>query len=310
MLPATIWALPVRNLLNPLGDVWKRRLLGVFHVLFSLVIVATGARIVTDAAYISTRRGERFGWCWNDDFVPVKAAEFADRERLPGRMLNHLNFGGYLMWARQEPVFIDGRTEVMGVGFYKVFERAMTDPAALETCVARYGITWIIFPHGLMPELVGRLSVDENWRLAYADNLAAIFRRNDGTLLEEPVVTAMPVRRTQVVDLPGLGGGPRDIGIPKWLAGFWKKQEFPSEDHCLGLFHLYRGESALAEVRFAAAIMNSRGAYYEHYNNLGAALFRQGRWEEALRCYLVVLRERPEETIARRRIEEIRAAME
>jgi tetratricopeptide (TPR) repeat protein len=41
------------------------------------------------------------------------------------------------------------------------------------------------------------------------------------------------------------------------------------------------------------------------YQNLGAALYRAGRWREAEACYRVVLDEAPDNARARGRLEEI-----
>jgi tetratricopeptide (TPR) repeat protein len=83
---------------------------------------------------------------------------------------------------------------------------------------------------------------------------------------------------------------------------------FPSADHYLGLFHLYRGELAPAAARMAAAIRACDGRYYELYANLGAVLFRMKRWSDAKRCYELVLAEHASNALARERLNEINRA--
>ena len=107
--------------------------------------------------------------------------------------------------------------------------------------------------------------------------------------------------------LPGLHGNPRRHGWRLWLSGLWEREEFPSKDLNLGVFHLYRGDPDRAEARFARAIRTTGGAFYEPYNNLAAVLYGQKRFDEARECYLVVLEEDPNNTVARKRISAISA---
>ena len=84
-----------------------------------------------------------------------------------------------------------------------------------------------------------------------------------------------------------------------------RRQRFPEREHMLGLFHLYRGELDESARNFAAAIRASDGRYFELYSNLGAVLFRMKAWEDAARCYRLVLSERPDDALAERRLDEI-----
>ena len=120
-LPGAVWGLSLDRVydvlrLNGARRRWVRRAV-VAGIL--LATVGLGLRLTTDAYYVSGRRPERFGLSWNEGALPVDAATWARDAGLPGRMLNHLNFGGYMMWALSEPVFIDGRLEVMGEEFFE-----------------------------------------------------------------------------------------------------------------------------------------------------------------------------------------------
>jgi tetratricopeptide (TPR) repeat protein len=70
----------------------------------------------------------------------------------------------------------------------------------------------------------------------------------------------------------------------------------------MGLFHLYRGDLDRAEARLAQAVERGGGAYYEAYNNLGAVLWRKRRYDEAARCYEIVLAHDPANHLARERV--------
>jgi len=277
--------------------------------------IVIGLRVVTNAYYIATRREERFGLGWNRIALPIDAARFAVDAGLGGPVFNHLNFGGYLMWALPVPVFIDGRLEVVGEGFYAAYRAALSSPDRLETLAQRYGVRWMILPYTINPRLLGQMSRDARWRLVYFDHLAAIFVRA-GTpaggpgagigaaagapSLPDPAA-AEPVVAVDITTLPGLGPLPRPGAARRWLDGLVHRQRFPAETYNRGLFHLFRNDLPRAAAAFAAATAASGGRYYETYNNLGAVLHREGRTAEAGACYRVVLEDRPGQVIARQR---------
>jgi len=257
----------------------------------------------------SNRRGDLFGLGWNRTALPVAAVEYANRVVLRGRVLNYLSFGGYLMWARPEPVFIDGRLEVVGERFYESYRKALATEAALEAAVARHGIEWLFFPYKMSPQLLRRLALDRRWRLAYLDHLAVIFVRAgtpaDGVLHPSVAQAMAPPEDLRFERLPGLGGPPRKAGVRRWLAGLVRRERFASDSFGRGLFHYFLGDPARAAPLFARGIEESGGAYYEMYSNLGSSMFRLARYPEARDCYRVVAEEQPKNELARRRLAEI-----
>ena len=307
-LPGTVWGLspaPGRGARRIPG--WWPRAVAVAVAAIALLLAL---RVYNDAYYVASRRVERFGWGWNHTLLPEDVVRYAKRSGLTGRVLNHLNFGGYLMWARSQPVFIDGRLEVVGERFYEYYRRVLASEDAMEACVARYGIRWIVFPYATNPKLLQRLSRDRKWRLTYVDHLAAVFVREDGetsALVDESarLAESLTTRPTVLEGLPGIGGAARRGKARRWLEGFVRRQSIPTEPAHLGLFHHYRGRREWAAPYFAQAIRESDGAYYEHYNNLGSALYRQGRLAEAGECYRIVLEDAPSNRLARERLAEI-----
>jgi tetratricopeptide (TPR) repeat protein len=295
-LPGAVWGLSLDRVLDVLA--LRGRLRGsVRHALLGgllLVTVGLGLRVCTDAYYVSSRRLERFGLGWNALTQPIDAAAYAEQAGLPGRVLNHLNFGGWLMWALPDPVFIDGRLEVMGETFYEEYRRALDSPAGLEAAVQRHGIGWIVFPYRLTPDLLGGLSRHRGWRLVYVDQLAVIFVRSGG---ETEAFVHESVRRVErpagptveFTSLPGLGRVARPGPVAGWFSGLARRQEYPTEAFNRGVFHYLRAEPARAAAAFAEAIRASGGRYYEIYNNLGSALSATGRLTEARACYRIYL---------------------
>ncbi len=306
-LPGIIAALPAGGMMKVMGLRKRPRLLVTRAAIAAICLVSAliGLRAYHDAYYIASRRPERFGLGWNREVLPIGAAEYAVRAGLDGPMLNHLNFGGYLMWARPRPVFIDGRLEVVREEFYAYYQRVLTSEADLEACVAKYGIEWIVFPYATSPKLLARLSKDSRWRLAYVDAVATIFVR-DGpravAFIDPALSVPGPGLSPPPAALPGLDGAPRRGALARWIDGLLHRQVFPSENFNRGLFHYYRGESDLAQARFAAGIMEAGGSYYELYNNLGSVLYQKRRLKEAGDCYRVVLRDDPGNRLAVERL--------
>lgn len=278
-------------------------------VALTVCCLALGARVVSDAHYVDTRRVERSGLGWNREALPIDAASWAAAAGLDGPVLNTLGYGGTLMWFARQPVFIDGRLEVVGETFYEEYRKIFAAESELEAAVARYGIEWIVFPYKSNPGMLRRLSGDPRWRLAYLDGQAVIFTRRGtrAARASHPSAAraAAPPADWRPDRLPGLGGRERLSGVRRWLTGFATHRSFPCESFGLGLYHYFRGDAARAAARFAQAIDESDGAYYEIYANLGSALFRLGRLEAAADCYRIVLEERPDNELARRRLAEI-----
>ncbi|MFN0152072.1 MAG: tetratricopeptide repeat protein [bacterium] len=312
-LATTIWALPLGALLDRIRLRASHRALAVACVLALVALgeAALSARVLTGAYYTASRRPERFGVGWNGNELPIAAAEFVKRAGIQGPVLNHLNFGGYLMWALDAPVFIDGRLEVMGERFYAEYQNVLASEEAMEAAVARYGIRWLVFPHITNPKLLARVSADARWRLVYVDGGAAVFVRNAPGAERFVDASARDALSGARVDpawagaartLPGVAGNPRASRASRWLDGLIHRQEFPTENAYIGLFHYFRGELDAAGTRLVAAVRESRGAYYEIYNNLGSTLLRAGHLDEARACSQVVLDDSPKNRLSLERL--------
>jgi tetratricopeptide (TPR) repeat protein len=306
-LPAIAWAMPVSGLwrFGGLRHASARHArLAVLGIAGALTVVL-GLRVVTNAYYISTRRADRFGLGWNRLAVPVDAASYINRVGLRGPMLNHLNLGGYLMWAQSARVFIDGRLEVVGEELYERYREVTSSAEDLKRATDHYGFQFAVFPYAVSPRFLGQLSLDPSWRLAYVDALVTVFVRNDGEgerKVDRVSVERRPPAAVGTRALPGLGGPPRRSAILRWLSGVFVRQRFPAEEYNLGLFHYFRKDFSQAEAWFRAALADGGEAYYEVYLNLGSALFQQKKYDEAGACYEVVLQEEPRNKVARERL--------
>src|SRR4030042_1906232 len=86
-------------------------------------IILLCIRIVTNAFYAG-RRGGNFGIGMDEKMHPVAASEFMNKNGLRTRFINDLNRGSWLIWATKQPVFIDGRLEVIQEDFFREYEKS------------------------------------------------------------------------------------------------------------------------------------------------------------------------------------------
>jgi hypothetical protein len=125
--------------------------------------------------------------------LPDGAVRFLAANGIRGRVFNHQNYGGFLLWRARLPVFWDGRNDV----FASLVQEVTTTP--FPDIVQRYGVdTLLITEHeypGIEPEIPDR------WGLVYWDDDSAVYLRRDG-----PFGPLLP--RLELHLFPGFGGRP------------------------------------------------------------------------------------------------------
>ncbi len=130
-----------------------------------------------------------------DDFHPVGAAAWIERERPPGPIGHHMADGGYLIWRLPDyPVMVDGRLEVYGAR--RFVELQLGDPANLRALDERYHFGTLLVHYSLVrsDDLMRWLHLSPRWRLAFVDDAAAVYVRSDW----------QPRRREPDLDAPDL----------------------------------------------------------------------------------------------------------
>jgi hypothetical protein len=109
---------------------------------------------------------------------PADAVGFLTEHPLPGPLLNHYNWGGYLIWKLypEYRVFIDGRADLYGDNFMDRFAdlyyvRKSDWYVTFET----YGIRTVMMPPGA--PLVEALRFKKEWKQRYADSQVVLLAR-------------------------------------------------------------------------------------------------------------------------------------
>jgi hypothetical protein len=147
------------------------RLAGVLNgVILALVIVAAlikcGAALMPNVIDKAQRES-----------APVRAVEWLRQNRLPGPMFNSYNWGGYLVWALpQEPVFVDGRTDVYAEFLNEYVQAALVRPG-WQQVLDRYHVRFALLERDCL--LATMLEMQPGWRVAYRDEQAVILARGD-----------------------------------------------------------------------------------------------------------------------------------
>ena len=119
---------------------------------------------------------------YNEAVFPRAAAEQIKDRGLKGNMLNHFNWGGFLIWKLYpgQRVFVDSRTlNLKAMSDYTHMIWATPEGMGM---IDKYRMDIVIMPGlnpftGEMYALVDRLAGDPGWKLAYADAAALVFVR-------------------------------------------------------------------------------------------------------------------------------------
>jgi tetratricopeptide (TPR) repeat protein len=120
-------------------------------------------------------------------WFPERAAEFIDRENLPGQIFNSYNDGGFFVWrlGAKYPDYIDGRTIPFGPRLIErnvILMRSPPDSSAWQQEAQDRGINTIFVPLGrsnglhLFPVLQ-QFCASDTWRPVYLDEVSAVFMR-------------------------------------------------------------------------------------------------------------------------------------
>lgn len=122
---------------------------------------------------------------------PVAAVDYLRRNPVPSPMFNTYGFGGYLIWSDRK-VFVDGRADPYERGgvLGDYFGVARLEPSALAI-LRTYGIRSCLLER--KEPLATVLGALPQWRQVYADNVAILFVRQDGTPLASHLSPGSPL---------------------------------------------------------------------------------------------------------------------
>jgi len=105
--------------------------------------------------------------------IPVDATTWLINNKFDGLGFNSDNWGDYLYWRREKPVFIDDKGDFYTTDFDKEYVTVYTAGQGWQKVLEKYKVAWLMLPHGW--PLTAILSHDPRWKAVYQDNLVTIF---------------------------------------------------------------------------------------------------------------------------------------
>lgn len=144
-----------------------------------LIIALTAAAILAIAVFgmpsqkaLMLRVGQSF---------PMKACDFIRENHLPQPIFNEYSWGSFLAWYLPEyPVAIDSRIDLYGDDITENYFKVIAGGVRLDTNASLAAARTLILQKqsGMTKALTILPSLTSQYRLAYSDDLAAVFVRH------------------------------------------------------------------------------------------------------------------------------------
>jgi tetratricopeptide (TPR) repeat protein len=176
----------------------RAALAGVAVMLLAMLTYARSADLVTNRHYFGASTDLAtfgMGLSW---WFPQRAAEFIQRENLPGEIFNTYDEGGYVSWSLgpQRLDYIDGRDTLFGlprVERHRLLLQSPPDSPDWDEETNRYHINTILFSRGdgIDHGQLKAFCASNTWRPVYLDEVSAVFVRR--TPQTEALIQRFPV---------------------------------------------------------------------------------------------------------------------
>ncbi len=162
----------------------RTALAGVAVMLLAMLTYARSADLVSNRYYFGANPhlatfGAGLSW-----WFPRRAAEFIQREHLPGEIFNTYDEGGYVTWqlGPERRDYIDGRDTLFGVRRVERERQLLQSPPDSPLWneeTSRYHINTILLSRGdgIEHGQLKKLCASNTWRPVYLDEVSAVFVR-------------------------------------------------------------------------------------------------------------------------------------
>ena len=109
---------------------------------------------------------------------PSAAVSFLAAQRPAGPLLNHYDWGGYLIWKLypEYPVYVDGRADLYGDSFLYAHASSFYLTDDWRKAIEYWKIQTVLLPPGA--PLISGLLASSGWKQIYGDSQAVILTRN------------------------------------------------------------------------------------------------------------------------------------
>ncbi|MFA7379459.1 MAG: tetratricopeptide repeat protein [Bacteroidia bacterium] len=241
--------------------------------------------------YKLNRNGIKTGLGLNTLAYPVGTGNFINSNQLSGKLINDFNTGSWLEWQLAQPVFIDGRLEVMREEFFAEYQNSQT-PDSLKNMLNKYQPELILFDYMSSGSWHIQLNkLKEDWRMIFADEVSVLYMKkgyreefqpfsfrlflvrqginNELTQQQKWEILRMPLQSTA-------------MKLKNALTG---RLNYPFDELMKpGIFAYRNKEFKVAERLYLEFIKRSEGGYYEAFVNLGSLYTQTGETDKAMFC--------------------------
>jgi hypothetical protein len=244
-------------------------------VLIIWICINDGLRVLRQSPY-------RFGVSVDEQSVPVGATAFLNENKIYGKIMNHLDFGGYLMYNYPEKVFIDGRLELPKTEFFNKYFNSLKGNG-FESLLAEYDPDIIILPFTKAINWWSYLIKSKNYRAVYFDGLAAIYLKK-GTFETIPELTEYAVQLNSGQDIYSAIQENKPGRAAAVLKSFFEKQYIPLEEQNKATFCFTYGYSKTALEYSAMGIKKATSNPANIFYNLSLYFNDNKKYPEAAIC--------------------------
>jgi hypothetical protein len=248
-----------KEIVMPSGQTLYKR----FSVAAIIIAVLISGASITDSYPIFRHSPFRFGFTTDKDQLPVEATAFLNSNRLKGKLLNHLDYGGYLMAHYSEKVFIDGRMDVLPEDFFKKYYESVTERNGLKKLLDEYSPDIVIFPYvkaSYWWEYFIVKGKQSGYKVVYFDGLSVIYVKASAysqlpEVTKEAILSALDP--TAVNRIYNCIETPKPKGWMVLVSGLWKKQSFSIADQNRAIYCFTNGFDSAALNYSVMGIENS-----------------------------------------------------
>lgn len=278
---------------------WLKTL--IFYLLFFIPLILS-FRLFTNSYYHSNNSYYKTGIGLDLYQQPDDASTFITKNNVRGKILNSIGYGGWLGWRTHQPVFIDGRLEVMKEDLYNKVVGSWNN--GLSEIIKLYEPDLIVYSYLKYYTWTDQLAELPGWKLIYIDGAAAIFARKDSVVLPEIDLSVLPEK----YNLPECPGNKEilealNISPPSffktWIEGFYKKTDFYSNRLLnIASFCFQLKQYKTAERFFIEVLKKTKGSESSVYYALAEIYRLSGDSEKEKICLQKILKYDPEKKSA------------
>jgi hypothetical protein len=256
----------------------------IFVSFLAVIITITS---ITDGYSIIRKIQYRFGTSFDEQFLPVQATQFLTENKLKGKVLNHLDFGGYLDQFYKGPVYIDGRLEVFGEGIFEEYFRSRVENNGIQNLLVKYNPDIVILPYIKSTSWWIYFIQSTEWRAIYVDCNAVIYVRKNlyptvKTIDENYFLRTIPQYNTD--QLIAVASKSKPNHSTAFLNSIYKKQNEAIDYENLSMYCFTVGFTKAALAFSMANIDQSTVASQTVYYNLYQYFSERGDYSTANKC--------------------------